>query len=161
MANMQSLPLQLMHLVSISFASKPTPQGFLCLLERGWWDLLYKNRDIISHKRSHLEDTSLLAIRGLSNHDSLLSCFFLSEATFRYSDGRAYNRSPQWKDQRQHADTGGSPIQPYRSGDINYPTPGVSEGKHESVSNVCKHNKQRHNNSNKLHIPEVQSTQHL
>lgn len=58
--------------------------------------------------------------------------YFFPEATFRYSDGRTYHRSPQWKDQRQHADAGGNPIPPNRSGHINYSPPGVSEGKHES-----------------------------
>lgn len=76
MVNIQSLPLQLTHLVSIIFASKPTPQGFLCLQERGWWVLCTKKREINSHKRAHLEGTSLHAVRGLSNNDNLPSWFF-------------------------------------------------------------------------------------
>lgn len=129
MVNIQSLPLQLMHPVSITFASKPTPQGFLCLPERDWWDLWTK-KDTFLHTQGHIEKTqAFTSFKVYLTMTIFFHDIFFPEATLRYSNGRAYNRSPQWKDQRQHADAGGNPIPPYRPGDINYPAPGVSEGK--------------------------------
>lgn len=60
-----SLPLQLTPLVSTTFASTLTPQGLLCLLETGWWDL---NRERTIWQSCILTDNGSLKITLIFLH---------------------------------------------------------------------------------------------
>lgn len=128
--NLVNLPSQLTPPVSTTFAFKPTPQGFLSLLDKSWWDLLTHTKHIFIKKVTN-DNVNILPwlITPFWQQSLTLSPFYYTEATFGRSDGRALNWPQCWQDQTQHGESREQPQSSHWSNDAYHKATGVPEGK--------------------------------